>query len=103
MFTKTALALAMLSSFAAPLSAETRRNFSGSYDTRATVTYSRPYRQPDAKIIAIPQPATEAERADAAERDRAWVERCQPRIVQAANAWEPDYYVYGNAACGRTR
>jgi len=52
---------------------------------------------PNPYIRQVPQPATAEERAAAAERERAWVERCLPVIEP--DRFGVDRYHYSAAGC----
>lgn len=93
---KIGLALASVI-FAAPLNAETITTTCERSRHAITCTTSvLPALDNSAKIISV------APRADDAEREAAWIARCQPRLVRPP-APEATYYVYGNPDCGRTR
>jgi hypothetical protein len=52
----------------------------------------------DPYIRSVPQPASDAEKARASERDHKWLERCKPIVVQ--DRYGVPRYHYAVAGCG---
>jgi hypothetical protein len=70
--------------------------FGSVFESRTCVWVEGPTRA-NPHIIHVPQPASDEERARAEARDKRWVARCNPRIVQ--DKFGVPRYVYAAAGC----
>ena len=92
---------AMVLSFTTPARAEPeaiggRLSCFGSFGARTCVWAEGPTRA-NPHIIQVPQPVSDEDRARADARDKRWVERCRPRVVQ--DHFGVPRYVYASAGC----